>query len=143
MTNDAKKYFHVEYDFVSNDEGELMLVIDALKETADDENAKFVYDGNCEAMLIRNENSIIHLPVIEEEAGNLLKEIDTILVTEMEGEDIGDVYEAEVEIINKALPIPDEVRKGYKERKNEKNNPLFLDDCAVNRAMRGAGRMRG
>ena len=109
-----KQYLHVEYDFISNKKDDLMLVMDAQKEPADDDNAKFVYDGSKEAMLIRNENLIIHLPVISEELRVLLEKTDTILVSEMDGNDIDDVYEARVEIINQPLPVPDEVRAKLK-----------------------------
>ena len=86
-----------------------MLVIEKTEGDADDENAKIIFDGTNEAMLIRNDDQIILLPIIGEDVRNLLKELDKILVTEMDGDDIDDVYEAEIEIINKPLPIPKEV----------------------------------
>jgi len=102
-------YLHTAYDWIENGAEELMLVMDAVEGTADDDNAKIIFDGFHEAMLIRSGNQIIHLPIVAEAVREMLKDIEKILVTEMDGDDIDDVYEAEVEIINAPLPIPKNV----------------------------------
>jgi len=94
-----KKEISVSYDFIDNDKDELMLVMEKPdNDAADDENAKFIYDGITKAKLVRNENLIINIPVISEPVREMLKRIDSILVTEMDGEDIDDVYEAKIEL---------------------------------------------
>ena len=116
----AIEYLHVAYDFIDNGSGELMLVMDKCEGEADDENAKFVYDGFAEAMLVRNSGQIVHFPIIVEAVRDMLGETKILLVTEMDGDDIDDVYEAPVEILNKDLPIPQAVRNGlFKNHKAE------------------------
>jgi hypothetical protein len=100
------EYLHVSYDFINNEKGELMLVMDAPDGTADEETAKFVYDGVSKAMLIRNDSQIIRLPVIAKAIRNMLSDLEIVIVSEMDGEEISDVYEARIEILNDALPIP-------------------------------------
>jgi hypothetical protein len=102
----AIEYLHVSYDFINNEAGELMLIMDKCAGEADDENAKFVFDGFAEAMLVRNSGQIVHFPIIVEAIREMLGEIKIILVTEMDGDDIDDVYEAPVNILNNPLPIP-------------------------------------
>jgi len=104
----AIKYIHVSYDFIDH-ENELMLVMDMIEGEADEENARFVYDGFAEAMLVRNSGQIVHFPVVVQSVGDMLKEIKIILVTEMNGDDIHDVYEAQVEVLNDSLPVPKSV----------------------------------
>jgi hypothetical protein len=108
----AIEYIHVAYDFIDNGAGELMLVMDKCEDAADDENARFVYDGFAEAMVVRNSGQIVHLPIVVEAVRDMLEEIKIILITEMDGALIDDVYEAPVEILNKDLPIPQTVRNG-------------------------------
>jgi hypothetical protein len=113
----AIEYIHTAYDFIDNGSGELMLIIGMAEGEADDENARFVYDGFAEGMLVRNSGQIVHLPIIVEGVRGMLGEIKILLVTEMDGDDIYDVYEAPIEILNndglsKPLPIPQEVRNG-------------------------------
>jgi len=110
----AIEYIHVVYDFIDNGSGELMLVMDKCEGEADDENARFVYDGFAEAMVVRNSGQIVHLPIVVQAVRDMLEEIKILLITEMDGDDIADVYEAPVEILNKSglfksLPIPKSV----------------------------------
>ena len=108
IKNKEPQYFHVSYDFIDNGAGELMIVMDApdYETEADDENAKFIYDGFAEAMIIRNSEQIVHLPILVEHVRDMLNKIEIILVTEMNGDEMHNVYEAKVEVLNKSLPIP-------------------------------------
>ena len=108
----AIEYIHVAYDFIDNGSGELMLIMDKSEGEADDENARFVYDGFAEAMVVRNSGQIVHLPLVVEAVRDMLEEIPLLLITEMDGDEIADVYEARVEILNKELPIPQAVLNG-------------------------------
>ena len=107
------EYLHVAYDFIDNGAGELMMIIGMSEGEADEENAKFVYDGFAEAMLVRNSGQIVHLPIVVEAIRNMLEEVKVVLVTEMDGDDIYDVYEAPIEILNKDLPIPKVVYSSF------------------------------
>ena len=87
-------------------------------EHPDGENAKFIYDGFAEVMLVRNSGQIAHFPIVDQAVRDMLEEIKILLVTEMDGDDIDDVYEAPVEILNSDLPIPQAVRNGlFKDHK--------------------------
>jgi len=95
----TKQYLYAPYDFIDNGAGELMMVMDVPGAgEADDDLAKFIYDGASQAALIRNSEQIVHIPLIPEEVGKMLNEIKIILITEMEGDEISNVYEAPVEI---------------------------------------------
>ena len=102
---DEDEYVHISYDYIDNGAGELMIVMDQPKGAADDENAKVIFDGFHEAMLLRNHNQVVHLPIVPEAVREMLNSLEKILVTEMDDRDIADVYEAEVVIINRSLPI--------------------------------------
>jgi hypothetical protein len=101
------QYLNVMYDFIDDGKGDLMIVMDAPEGTADDENAKIVYDdGAKQATLIRNSNQVIRMPFLVEKVRAMLTDgREKILVTEMNGEEIADVYEARLEILNGQLPI--------------------------------------
>ena len=103
------EYLHVAYDFIDNGAGEMMLIMDKCEGEADGENARFVYDGFAEAMLVRNSGQIVHLPILVKPVRDMLEEIKMVLVTEMDDDDIDDVYEAPIEILNNPLPIPKKV----------------------------------
>jgi len=93
------QYLKVMYDFVNDEKGNLLLIIEAPSGRADDNNAKLVYDKEAyEALLYRNSEQIIQLPIVSDEAHEMLLDgRSIILVTEMNGEDINDVYEAKLE----------------------------------------------
>jgi hypothetical protein len=94
-----KEEIRVSYEFVENNKNELILVmVKPDDEAADDENAKLIYDGISKAILVRNENQIIDIPVIPITVRKMFKILDFILVTEMDGEDIDDVYEAKIQL---------------------------------------------
>jgi len=94
-----REELNVSYEFIDNGKDELMLVFAKPDdEDADDDNAKLIYDGISKAILIRNENQIINIPDIPVTAREMLKRLDIILVTEMDGEDINDVYEAKIQL---------------------------------------------
>jgi hypothetical protein len=96
------QYLKVSYDFVDDEKGDIMLIIEAPKGRADDNNAKLVYNSAAhEAMLYRNSEQIIQLPVVSNRAREMLLDGRTILlVTEMDGDDISDVFEAKLEVLN-------------------------------------------
>ena len=140
------QYLKVMYDFVDDGKGELMLIIEAPeKGRADDDNAKLVYDsGANEALLFRNSEQIIQLPVVSNEAHEMLLDgRSIILVTEMNGDDISDVYEAKIEFskisaMNKKIEIENfydilqnkdgDIMFSVLEREGEPDNPKLVYD---------------
>jgi len=92
----SNELLNIPYDFIDNGNGELMLIMNAVEGNVDDENARFVYDEHYEAKLYRDSERIIRISV-PEPCRELLSKIEKLLVTEMDGDDIADVYEASVE----------------------------------------------
>ena len=122
----SKTYLHVNYDWIDNGVGELMLVMEAPQGDADEFSAEFIYNGTNEAMLKRNSQQIIHLPFVVESLHSMLRSIKKVLVMEMKENDrkeymdrvrkdgkagmanpkFSDAYDAEIKILNGPLPLP-------------------------------------
>jgi hypothetical protein len=103
MSTNTKYFVDTSYDFIDNGSGELMMVMDMPENSvldADDDNAKVIFNGTNIGMLIRNAHEHIRMPVIPKAVGELLLKLheqsQIMLVTEMDGEDIHDVYEATI-----------------------------------------------
>jgi len=132
------------YDFIDNGAGDLMLImeppegdaqavltasaINSSRTTtegshADDDAAKFIFDGTLEGMLIRNNEQTVYLPILQEAVREMLQKLKYVLVVEKKDYDVNVVinsiktkkmpenyftaiYTAEIEIINSPLPIP-------------------------------------
>ena len=111
------------YDFIDNGAGELMLIMEPPEGEEDDDAAKFIYDGTLEAMLVRNSEQTVYLPILQEAVRKMLPKLKFVLVVEKKDYDINEilnsvkqkkikdsyfsaVYTADVEIINSPLPIP-------------------------------------
>ena len=122
------------YDFVTNEEGELMLIIDAPEGDADEDSVKFIYDGGHKGTLVRNSEQIIEIPFVADIYCEMLLDIETILVTEMDGEEIFDVYEASIEILNDKKPEDleriEQMVKFYREMA-ESGNPLAMYELGM------------
>ena len=101
-------YIHVSYDWVDNGAGELMLAMDAPEGTADDDNARLVYNKfTKEGLLFRQGSQVVHLPIVVDAVAKMLTGgLTQVLVTEMLGDDIDDTYYAQVEITNENKRLP-------------------------------------
>ena len=99
MSEDAYYADIDDYDFVINASDELMLVIYAPEDAIDKEVVAFIYDGESEATLIRNKNSLMIFEVADELAELLHSGLATVLVNEIdtEGNSVI-VYDAKIEI---------------------------------------------
>ena len=117
------KYVLTAYDFIDNGSGDLMMIIWPPEGDSDDDDAKFIYDGTSEAMLVRNDGQTVYLPVLAEEIRKMLPRLTEVLIAEKENYDLNiiinsikqrkmpddyftDIYPVDIEIINRPLPIP-------------------------------------
>lgn len=86
------------FDFIMNEAGELMMIMEARGEAPSPE-AMLAFDGRELAYLFRDRSEIVKLTEIPEEVLGILKRIKKILVTEMdEADEVAHSYEAEVTI---------------------------------------------
>jgi len=88
------EYINAPYDFIEDGNGELMLELRAFDGNADEDNAGFIFDGVLSAILVRDGDHIISIPRIPEPYRALLKPTGIIIVSEMEGDDFSNVFEA-------------------------------------------------
>jgi len=119
----TQQYVLTAYDFIDNGAGDLMLIMEPPEGHSDDDDAKFIFDGNSEGMLVRNSGQTVYLPVLPEAICKMLQKLEFILVAEKEAYDINivvnsikqrkmpedyfsDIYPVDIEIINRHLPIP-------------------------------------
>jgi hypothetical protein len=110
------EYYYVAYDFIDNGNGELAMIMDpppgdTLDEYAISDSAapyaRFIYDGDSNAILVRTEEQVVLVPIGAEKVRGLLEKIKTVLIEEMDGNKISNEYDAPVEIWNRPLPGPD------------------------------------
>ncbi len=89
------------YDIVENNAGEIMIIIKY--RDGGPENPRFVYDGGALALLYRSRESAILLDNIDERARQPLKSVETILLVELDGNDVAREYDVPTRIV-KDLP---------------------------------------
>ena len=85
------------YDILQNNKGDILILITS-REGAP-ENPRFVYDGGEIALLYRKKESAIVLDDIAEQARTPLKSVDSVLVIEVENEDVAREYMAPVRLV--------------------------------------------
>ena len=117
------QYTLTAYDFIDNGSGDLMLIMEPPEGDSDDDDAKLIFDGTSEGMLVRNNEQAVYLPVLPEEVRKMLCKLDEVLIAEREAYDIqvvvnaikqrkmpenyfSDIYHVNIEVINSPLPIP-------------------------------------
>lgn len=87
------------FDFIENDEGKMLMVIEAREDEPAD--PVLYFDGEITGALVRSPDETIRLPMIPAAVGERLDELPTILVSEVtEDGDIAFVYEVAVNIID-------------------------------------------
>ena len=107
LANNTRKYLQLEYEI-----GDSEIIINALEEEIDVDNAKIFYNSDyCEAILIANEDTIFILNNLDEAEIDDMLEYPAICIREMNGKKTVDEYEIELEISDEPLPIPDHIRK--------------------------------
>lgn len=85
------------YDILQNDEGEILVIINARE--GGPENPRFLYDGGDTALLYRTKDSAVVFNDIAKEAHIPLKSVSTMLIVEVEGEEVAREYDVPVRII--------------------------------------------
>lgn len=98
----------LEYDFIDNGAGALMMVTQSFPEAPED--AVFYFDGAEQALFCRRSDRIAPLSYIPAAVRRMLAEIGEILVVEInENEELTEVYRARVVIPEDGLlPYPPE-----------------------------------
>lgn len=101
--------FTLQYDFIDNGAGDLMLVVESL-DGAPQKPAVY-FDGFFQALFKRRDDQLIPLPHVTKPVREMMSSYERILITEMDDDDeITEVYEAPIIIPeNGVLPYPKEL----------------------------------
>lgn len=114
----------LEYDFIDNGNGDVMMLIQAVPDSPD--APVFYFDGLNAALFKRKDDQIAPIAYIPAKVRKLLTQIEQILVVEMnDDEEFGEVYKAPVIIPeNGILPYPQEMLEDVNPEilKNGENN---------------------
>lgn len=87
----------MKYSIMSNDKGEIMLMMDAW--AGEPYNPRFIYDGSGTALLYRSPKSSVAFRNIDEGAREPLKSINEILIVEILNDDVDKEYIAPVRLV--------------------------------------------
>jgi hypothetical protein len=97
MSKSQKIEQESRFDILQNEEGEILIIIDSF--AGGPENPRFVYDGGKTALLYRTKESAVVFNDIPEEAHAPLKSVNTMLIVEVEKEDVAREYSVPVRIV--------------------------------------------
>ena len=81
------------YDILQNEEGDILIIINS--RAGGPENPRFVYDGGATALLYRTKDSA----VVFENVALPLKSVSSMLIVEVENEDVAREYVVPVRIV--------------------------------------------
>ncbi len=95
----AKKELDKEnrFDILQNEEGEILIIINSY--AGGPENPRFVYDGGNTALLYRTKDSAVVFHDIPETAHLPLKSVTSMLIVEVEDEDVAREYTVPVRLV--------------------------------------------
>lgn len=85
------------YDILQNDAGDILIIINS--RAGGPENPRFVYDGGATALLYRTKDCAVVFKSVAKEARLPLKSVSTMLIVEVEGDDVEREYEVPVRIV--------------------------------------------
>jgi hypothetical protein len=85
------------YDICQNDEGEILIIINA--RAGGPEDPRFVYDGGETALLYRTKDSAVIFEKIAFDARLPLKSVSSMLIVEVEDNDVAREYEVPVRLV--------------------------------------------
>ncbi len=85
------------YDILQNEAGEILIIINS--RSGGPENPRFVYDGGATALLYRNKDGAVIFKNIAKDARLPLKSVSSMLIVEIEDEDVAREYVVPVRIV--------------------------------------------
>ncbi len=85
------------YDILQNEAGEILIIINS--RAGGPENPRFVYDGGETALLYRTKESTVVFSGIATSARMPLKSVSSMLIVEVEDEDVAREYTVPVRIV--------------------------------------------
>ena len=85
------------YDILQNREGDILIIIHS--RAGGPENPRFVYDGGATALLYRTKEMAVVFNNIADGARKPLKMVSSLLIVEVEGEDVLREYTVPVRIV--------------------------------------------
>jgi len=109
------KYVLGMYDWIDNlngtwkgnrGKGYLIIPMDKTDGNPDIKNAKFIFDGFSEGMLVRNNEQVVYLPVMDNYIKNILLRVKEVFIAEMDNKNNIKEYTVKIDVINSSLPIP-------------------------------------
>ena len=85
------------YDILQNEAGDILIIINS--RAGGPENPRFVYDGGETALLYRTKDCAVIFESIAKDARMPLKSVSSMLIVEVEKEDVAREYEVPVRIV--------------------------------------------
>ena len=85
------------FDILQNEEGEILIIINSF--AGGPENPRFVYDGGNTALLYRTKEKTVVFNDIPEDAHIPLKSVSSMLIVEVENEDVAREYTVPVRLV--------------------------------------------
>ena len=93
--NDVEK--ESKYDIYQNEAGDILIIINS--RVGGPENPRFIYDGGETALLYRTKEMAVVFNNIHKDARMSLKSVDSMLIVEVEEEDVAREYRVPVRIV--------------------------------------------
>lgn len=97
MSTNKKQNPESRYDILQNDEGEILIIINSF--AGGPENPRFIYDGGKTALLYRTKEKAVVFNEIPKEARIPLKSVTSMLIVEVENEDVAREYTVPVRMV--------------------------------------------
>lgn len=97
MSTGEKNMQKNKYDILQNEAGEILIIIDS--RAGGPENPRFVYDGSETALLYRSKENAVIFNDIAVSARLPLKSVSSMLIVEVENEDVAREYVVPVRIV--------------------------------------------
>ena len=85
------------FDILQNEEGEILIIINSF--AGGPENPRFVYDGGETALLYRTKDNTVVFNAIPKDARLPLKSVKSMLIVEVENEDVAREYTVPVRLV--------------------------------------------
>ncbi|MBR2273616.1 MAG: hypothetical protein IJ864_02140 [Alphaproteobacteria bacterium] len=85
------------FDILQNDEGEILIIMNSF--AGGPENPRFIYDGGETALLYRTKEKAVVFRKIPQDARLPLKSVASMLIVEVENEDVAREYTVPVRLV--------------------------------------------